>query len=166
MKTGINGIELIKSFESLHDGDLKMIGLQPKMCPAEIWTEGYGEAMIDPDTGKFLKGILNKEKAYRLHTINNEQEATARLAISLAKRERLLNSLNLVLTQNQFDACISFIYNLGWGAFLGSTLCKKIKANPNDVTIPVEFQKWTKAGGKILPGLVRRRKAEADLYVK
>ena len=45
MKTGTKGIELIKSFESLHDGDLSKIGLQPKMCPAQIWTEGYGRAM-------------------------------------------------------------------------------------------------------------------------
>lgn len=52
-----------KHFESLHDGDLTIIGLQPKMCPAGIWTEGYGNAIVDPLTGKFLKGSENKGRA-------------------------------------------------------------------------------------------------------
>jgi len=52
-------VELIKYFEGLHDGDLKRIGLQPKMCPSGVWTEGYGRAMRDAN-GKFIKGELRK----------------------------------------------------------------------------------------------------------
>ena len=55
MKTSQVGINLIKHFEGLHDGDLKEIGLQPKKCPAGIWTQGYGSAMRDKN-GNFLKG--------------------------------------------------------------------------------------------------------------
>ena len=60
MKTSNIGIELIKEFESLHDGDLSIIGLQPKMCPAGIWTEGYGHAMRD-NKGNFIKGWFARE---------------------------------------------------------------------------------------------------------
>jgi lysozyme len=79
-----------------------------------------------------------------------------------------LHGLNL--NQNQFDSCLSFIYNVGIGAFTKSTLRKKILLNPNDPTIKDEFMKWNKAtvGGKltVLKGLTRRRTAEAELYFK
>ncbi len=60
------GIKLIKKFESLHDGDLKVIGLQPKLCPAGIWTVGYGRALVNPVTHEFLKGDKDKALAYSL----------------------------------------------------------------------------------------------------
>ena len=60
-------IQIIKHYEQLHDGDLKAIGLQPKLCPADVWTVGYGRAIIDPSTGKQLKGIENKNRAYELY---------------------------------------------------------------------------------------------------
>ena len=66
----------------------------------------------------------------------------------------------------QFDALTSFTYNVGSGAFGGSTLLKKLKVNPNDPTIRDEFMRWVYGGGEILPGLVTRREAEADLYFK
>ena len=66
----------------------------------------------------------------------------------------------------QFDALTSFTYNEGSGAFGGSTLLKKLKVNPNDPTIRDEFMRWVYGGGEILPGLVTRREAEADLYFK
>jgi lysozyme len=58
----------------------------------------------------------------------------------------------------------SFAYNVGVGALGDSTLLKKLKVNPNDPAIRDEFMKWVYAGGVVLPGLVTRRKAEADLY--
>ena len=78
MKIGENGLELIKKWESLHDGDLKKIGLQPKMCPAGYWTEGYGNVIKDK-SGKMLKGIANKELAYSLTTVKTETEASEQL---------------------------------------------------------------------------------------
>ena len=68
------------------------------------------------------------------------------------------------LSQNQIDALVSFIYNIGQGAFATSTILKKINVNPDDPTIRDEFMRWVKAGGKELSGLKARRKKEADLY--
>ena len=68
------------------------------------------------------------------------------------------------INQNQFDALVSFCYNLGPANLKASTLLKKVNINSSDPTIKDEFMKWTKAGGKTLPGLVKRRTAEADLY--
>ena len=68
------------------------------------------------------------------------------------------------LKQQQFDALVSFTYNLGPENLKKSTLLAKVKANPNDATIRDEFMKWIKAGGKIQPDLKKRREAEADLY--
>jgi len=64
----------------------------------------------------------------------------------------------------QFDALTSFTYNLGSDAFGESTLLKMLKDNPNDSSIRDELKKWVYGGGTKLPGLVRRREAEADLY--
>ena len=74
MKTNKEGINLIKHFEGLHDGDLKQVGLQPKLCPADIWTEGYGRTMRD-SKGNFLKGLKNKDLAFKRATIKTELEA-------------------------------------------------------------------------------------------
>ena len=62
-------IELIKHYESLHDGDLHKIGLQPKMDPVGIWTEGWGRAMVGKN-GKFIKGADNRNVAYASQTIH------------------------------------------------------------------------------------------------
>ena len=69
------------------------------------------------------------------------------------------------INQNQFDALVSFCYNLGVNAFEGSTLRRLINANPNDPNIPAQFERWDNAGGKQLPGLYTRRVKEAQLYV-
>lgn len=69
-----------------------------------------------------------------------------------------------VITDNQLAALTVFAYNVGQGNFLSSTLLKKININPNDTAITKEFSKWNKGGGKVLPGLVIRRKKESDLY--
>jgi hypothetical protein len=67
------------------------------------------------------------------------------------------------LTQGQFDALVDFAYNAGVGALQKSTLLKKVNAEKFD-EVPAEFMKWTKGGGKELPGLVRRRRAEVKLW--
>lgn len=68
------------------------------------------------------------------------------------------------LNQNQFEALVSFTFNLGGGSLSTSTLLKKVNVNPCDPSIRDEFAKWRLAGGKVLAGLIRRRAAEADLY--
>ena len=68
------------------------------------------------------------------------------------------------LRQCQFDALVSFCYNVGGNAFSGSTLLKKVKANPDNPSIRDEFGRWIYAGGRVSSGLVNRREAEADMY--
>lgn len=147
-KTGTAGIELIKKFEGFMS--------KPYKCPAGIPTIGYG-ATFYPDGKK----VTMSDKAI------TEAEGTALLASMLTKFEQYVDSYCIdTITQNQFDALVSFCYNLGPANLKASTLLKKVNLNPNDETIRTEFMKWTKAGGKTLKGLVTRRTAEADLYFK
>jgi len=163
MKTSIVGINLIKEFESLHDGDLSMIGLHPKMCPAKVWTEGYGRAMRNKD-GVFLKGTKDKKEAYANVTINNKQEAEQALIEDLRVFERIVSSkIKILLTQNQFDALVSYTYNTGGS----DTLFKLINKKAPEEQIRKWFEtKYITANGVRLQGLVRRRKAESDLFFK
>lgn len=163
MKTGKSGLELIKEFESLHDGDLSTIGLQPKMDPIGIWTEGYGRAMRDIN-GNFIKGAAKKELAYARITIHNAVEAERALLQDLVMFERIVTTkIKKELNQNQFDALVSYVYNTGGS----STLYTLINNNASKEAIYNWFTtKYISADGVKLPGLVRRRKAEATLYFK
>jgi len=133
-------------------------GYKPKayLCPASVVTIGFGSTMYTD--GRKIK----------LGDTINEQQANELLMWELRNKAFALHGLNL--NQNQFDSCLSFIYNLGIGAFAKSTLKKKILLNPNDATIKDEFLKWNKArvNGQLteLKGLTRRRIAEVDLYFK
>jgi len=147
-KTGTAGIELIKKFEGFMS--------KPYKCPAGIPTIGYGATFYTNG-----KKVTMSDKAI------TEAEATALLVSMLSKFEQYVDSYCIdTITQNQFDALVSFCYNLGPGNLKSSTLLKKVNANPNDEAIRAEFMKWTKAGGKTLKGLVTRRTAAADLYFK
>ncbi len=163
MKTSEKGIQLIKQFEGLHDGDLKQIGLQPKMCPAGFWTEGYGSLVLDAN-GNSLRGESKKSLAYKFSKVKTEADAEELLKKDLIQRENMINSLELDINQYQFDALVSFCYNVGFENLKRSTLLKKIKANPNAPGIHSEFLRWNKANGIVLNGLTRRREAEANLY--
>lgn len=162
MNTSQKGIDLICHYESLHDGDLTLIGLQPKMDPKEIWTEGYGHAMRKD--GIFLSGEENKETAYSLSTIRNEEDAKRVLSYDLSNVEKTITGLNLFLNQNQFDAIISFTYNLGYGNFSSSTLLRRIIMKTDSEMITEAFLMWNKCAGKILTGLTYRRQSEALLF--
>lgn len=164
MKTGEKGIALIKKWESLHDGDLSEIGLQPKLCPAGIWTEGWGHAMRHG--GNFLTGEENKALAYKISKVKTEQEAELLLKQDLAIAEAGVLGQHLHLNQNEFDAVVSLVFNIGLGAFLGSTLLKRIKADLPGITDA--FMMWNKARVKgqlvELRGLTARRQDEVKLY--
>lgn len=161
MTTSNKGKDLIKSFESLHDGDLSILGLQPKMDPVGIWTEGYGRAMKD-SSGNFIRGKENKDLAYSRITIHTEQEADLALAQDLVSREyTVMQNIKVPLNQNQFDALVSYVYNTGGSGTLYNLINKKA----DEASIRNWFEnKYITSGGKKLPGLVKRRKAEADLY--
>jgi lysozyme len=165
--------DLVKFFEGLHDGDLSQIGLQPKLCPAGIWTEGYGRAMIDPRTGGHLRGIKNKALALKYRTIHTEEQAVEALAQDLKRYAGyatnalgidLFNSLNA----NQQGALTSFVYNCGIGKppyriFHNINMFTKGKMT-KDQLIEYWQNSVVKGGGKKLLGLVHRRNMEADLF--
>lgn len=156
MKTSQTGIDLIKHFESLHDGNLKAIGLQPKKCPAGIWTEGYGHAMRD-SKGNFLKGANAP-----VGTVQNEVQAEHILEKDLQSFELIVSrKVKRVLKQNEFDALVSHTYNTGGS----DTLFKLANQNaPDDQILKWFTTKYITGGGKVLKGLVERRKAEAKIY--
>ena len=92
------------------------------------------------------------------------EKANSLLKSDIELIESQLNALDLKLTQNQYDALVSFIFNVGFNNFRQSTLLTKIRINPNDNSIMDEFLRWVYAGGKALVGLQRRRLAEMKLY--
>lgn len=139
MKASKNGLQLIKSFEGL--------SLKAYKCPANIWTIGYGST----------KGVKDG-------MVITLEEAEALLKADLKPVEDYLNKSGLILTQNKFDALASFIFNLGIGAFNGSTLKKTILNNGDESEIRYQFNRWVYAGKNKLTGLVIRRDLEADLF--
>lgn len=161
MKTSSIGINLIESFESLHDGDLSVIGLQPKMDPIGIWTEGYGHAMRDAH-GNFIKGAASKKLAYANISIHTKADASRVLLQDLASREHIvMQNITVDLNQNQFDALVSYVYNTGGSA----TLYRLINKGAPEANIRKWFEtKYITADGIKMPGLVRRRKAESNLF--
>jgi lysozyme len=145
-KISKKGLDLIKKFEGLK--------LKPYLCSAGVPTIGYGNTLYE-----------NGKKVSLKDTIITEQRATELLSNSLQNLEQHVDSFcRDDINQNQFDALVSFAFNLGPYNLKSSTLLKKVNKNPNDPTIRDEFMRWTKAGGKVLKGLVERRKCEADLY--
>ena len=114
MKTSPKGIALIKEFEGLR--------LKAYKCPGGVWTIGYGH------TAGVKPGM-----------VISERQAEEYLKADIIAFEKYLNSLGLAINQNQFDALISFIYNVGTGNFSSSTLLRKVKANPLDNSIMDEF---------------------------
>ncbi len=140
MKISQAGKDLIISFEGIR--------LEAYKCPAGVWTIGVGSTVPAVHAGEVI----------------TKQQALARFDKDLAKFENAVDRLVKVpLTQNQFDALVSFTFNVGEGALAKSTLLKKLNAGDYDA-VPSELMKWTKGGGKELPGLVRRRRAEAAMW--
>lgn len=142
MKTSNEGLELIRRHEGCR--------LEAYRCPAGVLTIGYGHTGSDVTEGMRITAA----------------QATELLRKDVAWAEEAVNRERLNIGQRQFDALVSFVYNVGAANFKSSTLLRKIKANPEAQDIRDEFAKWNKTGGRVLPGLTARRKAEADLYFK
>lgn len=148
MKLNNDGYNLICEFEGLR--------LKPYLCSAKIPTIGYGNTYY-PDGKRvtLLDKEITKEYAFEIFKVIADKYAT-----------RVKSMLKKEVTQNQFNALVSLAYNIGTGGFATSTLLKKVNINPNDLSIKNEFAKWNKAGGKVVQGLVNRRKKEAEVYFK
>jgi len=154
--TGEKGIQLIKHFEGCH--------LKPYLCPALLWTVGYGHVLY-PEQNRLP---LAQRKSYNLkieHFRNWEQsEVDALLKQDLQRFERgVLRYITVPLKQNEFDALVSFSFNLGLGTLQRSSIRSKLNRGDKEGAIET-LLKYCRAGGKILRGLERRRAAEADLF--
>ncbi|MEG5818345.1 lysozyme [Enterobacter hormaechei] len=145
MQTSEKGIALIKQFEGC-----KLTAYQDSVG---VWTIGYG--WTQPVDGKPIRAgmTIKQETAERL------------LKTGLVSYESDVSRLVKVgLTQGQFDALVSFTYNLGARSLSTSTLLRKINAG-DYAGAADEFLRWNKAGGKVLNGLTRRREAERALFL-
>jgi lysozyme len=146
MKLDESGYKLIQEFEGL--------SLVPYLCSAKVATIGYGSTFYPSG-----KKVTMQDQPISLATAKWMLKETAdKFAIDV---DKLIKSK---ITQNQFNALVSFAFNLGVTSLGRSTLLKKVNINPNDPTIAAEFAKWNKAGGKVLNGLTKRRAKEAKLY--
>ena len=139
MNIGQRGIEIIKHFEGCE--------LEAYKCPAGVWTIGYGH----------IKGVSEGMSI-------TQEQAEQMLLDELKEYENYINELVVVdLSQNQFDALVSWVYNLGPANLKSSTLLKVL--NSGDYAgVPEQIERWNKAGGKVLEGLIRRRLAESSLF--
>lgn len=168
MKISAKGIAIIKHFESLHDGDLSKIGLQPKLCPAGIATVGWGHALSKID-GSPVMSITEAIKLFPQYANMDITTAERLLAEDSVRFENGVNSLGLKLNQNQFDALVSFSFNAGLGSLRQSSLLKRVRGTIESPSIKDCFLMWNKGtvnGVKqVLKGLTLRRKAEAELYL-
>ena len=138
-----NGIDLIKSFEGFES--------EIYLDAAGLPTIGYGHLIRKGEHKMFENGI--SEAAGEALLIKDV----------LAAENAVLRLINVPLTDGQFDALVSFTFNLGGGALQRSTLRRKVNREEHE-DVPREFLRWVWAGGRKLKGLVRRREAEAILY--
>lgn len=136
------GLDLIKQHEGCR--------LTAYLCPAKVLTIGYGH------TGSDVKAGMTITQAQAEQLLKDDVK---RFEIGVSAL-----TAGITLTQNQYDALVSFAFNVGLSAFTTSTLLKKLRVNPKDPSIADEFAKWRNGGGQILPGLVARRQQEANLY--
>ena len=144
MKTSKEGVDLIKE----HEG-LRLEAYLP--TPNDVWTIGWGTTRI------------NGRPVHEGESITRHQ-AHQFFVKDLEKFERaILRNVEVQLSQNQFDALVSFVYNLGEGNLKRSTLLKKLNARDYHGA-KEEFKKWVYQGSNKLPGLVKRRASEAELF--
>lgn len=118
-------------------------------CAGGVVTIGYGHT----------RGVRITDRC-------TKSEAEQWLREDLAPIEAYLNTIPEIDTQGEYDALCSFIFNLGLGAFKGSTLLKKIRAGAPVEEIQAQFRRWVYAGGKKLKGLVKRREWEAERWAE
>lgn len=134
-------VEIVKRFEGLR--------LDAYLCPAGIWTIGYGH------TG----GVQGGER------ITEERAEELLMEDLKSVQRRLAPALEVPVTEGQAAALLSLAFNVGVSAVKGSKLLRRLNQGLPEVAAD-EFLDWTRAGGRELPGLVRRRRAERDLFLR
>jgi len=144
MKTSEAGLRLIKEFEGFRS--------KAYVCPAGVLTIGYGHTSAAGEPAVVRGMEITNGVAHEI--LRSDLERFERGVTRLVKVD---------LEQNQFDVLVSFAFNCGLGNLKKSTLLKRVNAKRFE-DVPAELMKWTKGGGKVLPGLVRRRRAEAEMW--
>ena len=140
MEISAEGLALIKKFEGCE--------LEAYQCSAGVWTIGYGHT----------KGVQPGDTWSQSH-------AEHMLEVELEEYQSYINEYVTVnLSQNQFDALVSWVYNLGPNNLKASTLLKVLNSGDYE-GVPAQIRRWNKAGGVVLDGLIRRREAEALLFI-
>ncbi len=170
MKLSKAGEALMHRYEGFRD--------RPYLCPAHIWTIGYGHVLYQEQIrlpvvrppGKTTADIpmIRKEMPLKLEDFRvwSKQEIDELFRADVASFERGVLRLvpGVVGRQGSFDALVSFAFNAGLGNLQRSTI--RMKANRGDWEGAAEaFMQWTKGGGKVLPGLVKRREAEVAIFL-
>ncbi len=145
MKLSDKGINLIKELENFRS--------KAYLDTGGVATIGFGTIKYPSGNKVKLGDVISMDKAIEL------------LKFDVLRFEQAVNDfVTSNLKQNQFDALVSFVYNIGATEFKKSTLLKKVNINPNDPTIENEFKKWKYDNGKIIKGLENRRKKEIALF--
>ena len=138
-----NGLHLTENFEGL-----RLTAYPDPATHGDPWTIGYGST----------KGVHQG-------MVITQEQAEQRLMDDVQSACNVVNlKVHTDLTQNEFDALVDFVFNCGAGNFAGSTLLKKINAGDMEGSA-LEFEKWTHADGKVMAGLIKRRHAEAVLFL-
>ena len=146
MQVSANGMKLIEEFEGF--------SAKPYRCPAGIPTIGYGATRYADDTAvKLTDPPISKAVAENL--LKTQLRGYERGVERYAVRK---------LHQNQFDALVSFAFNVGLGNLKRSSLMRAVNQNPLDPSISYAFKRWVFAGGRLLEGLQNRRARESNLY--
>lgn len=142
MKCSDECVNAIKEFEGLR--------LDAYVCPGGLWTIGYGHTGNDVVPGMHI----------------TEERAEELLRVDLRFTELWVQNFYPAMRQNQYDALVSLIYNIGINAYRTSTLRKKIDLNAPLADVEKQWLRWKHAKGKVLPGLERRRKWEIEQFKK
>ena len=167
MKLSKAGADLMHRFEGCRN--------KPYLCPAHIWTIGYGHVLYQEQIRLPMVRVEGKEtpmirKEMPLKSEDNrvwsKEEINQLFADDISSFERGVLRLvpGVVGRQGSFDALVSISFNFGLGNLQRSTI--RMKANRGDWDGAADaFRVWTKGGGKVLPGLVKRREAEIALFL-
>ena len=141
MKTSKQGLEFIASLEGCK--------LKAYLCPAKVWTIGVGHT-----AGVKQGDVITKEQALKF------------LSSDVAVCEKVINqNIKIALSQTQFDALVSFIFNIGSNAFKKSTMLKFLNVKEFPLAAG-QFDRWNKVRGEVCQGLVNRRAREKKLFLE
>lgn len=158
--------KIVKSFEGLLDGNPTTANLDPYMDPRGFWTIGWGHLIMWDK--RPLRGQADADLAYNLYPVGiSMKEAEQLLAVDIQERANQFDTWaerhEIDLNTNQYNAMISFIFNVGMTNFLQGSIPKLLIAEKFDLASD-RMLRYIRSAGEVLPGLVKRRKEEHALF--